>query len=81
MDNIYFKPYKIFHVDGKIFIFNIDSTAIYQIDERTLKVIQQSGKTKADIYQEVSNQFTKKDFDELIEKWMSLILLIKEKNL
>lgn len=68
MDNIYFKPYKIFHVDGKIFIFNIDSTAIYQIDERTLKVIQQSGKTKADIYREVSNQFTKKDFDELIEK-------------
>ena len=44
MDKIItFRPYKVFDNGEDKFIFNIDTTAIYKVDDKTLKIAQMSG--------------------------------------
>lgn len=76
--NLVFKPYKIFNNTNGIFIFCIDTRAIYEIDETTLKVIEQSGKSYDDIYESVSDIYDKVAFDKLVEKMKELDFLEDE---
>lgn len=65
---ITFRPYKIFESGNEKFIFNIDTTAIYRVDDKTLKVIQMSGRDMESIYSAVSDEFEESQFGELIKK-------------
>ena len=77
MDKIItFRPYKVFDNGEDKFIFNIDTTAIYKVDDKTLKIAQMSGNDKDTIYQEVSNELGREQFDELIEKMESLGFIV-----
>lgn len=63
--NLVFMPYKLFEVNNNKYVYTQENL-IFEVDERTLKIIEKSGNTYNEIFSEVSNLFTEKEFDDLI---------------
>ena len=76
---ITFQVYQLFEVNYKKYIFTQDN-AIYEIDDRTQKVIESSGMSYGEIYNRVKNDFTEQEFDELIGEMTQSNFIISEKN-
>ncbi len=62
---INFKAYQLFEVNDKKYIFTQDN-AIYEIDDRTQKIIEATGSTYEEMYNHVKEDFTEEEFNELI---------------
>ena len=62
---IKFKAYQLFEVNEKKYIFTQDN-AIYEIDDRTQKIIEATGSTYEEMYNRVNEDFTEQEFNELI---------------
>ena len=62
---INFKAYQLFEVNDKKYIFTQDN-AIYEIDDRTQKIIEATGSTYEEMYNHVKEDFTEQEFNQLI---------------
>lgn len=78
-ERICFKPFKMFDVNGKKYVFTQDN-AIYEIDQRTQWVIEKSGSTYNQIYSHICEYFTKQEFDELLESMEKARFIVKNDN-
>jgi uncharacterized protein len=63
-----FYPYKIFKENNSYYLYTINSSGLFQIDERTLLLIKNQGKKIEQVYPEVKHLFSLEKFLELIEE-------------
>lgn len=64
---ICFNDFKIFYREGKAYVFDVENGRIIQVDERTLKVIKNSGLTKELLFEKCKVDFSKEEFEKLLE--------------
>ena len=57
---------KILKRNGKIYLYVVDDTAIYCIDENTEKILNSDGESCSDIYEKVKDGMSKEAFANLI---------------
>lgn len=62
-----FYPYQVFNIGGRIYLYTINAGGIFEIDERTLEIIELEGKEIDQVYNKVKDKFTREEFDELID--------------
>lgn len=62
-----FYPYKIFNITDKIYLYTINAGGIFEIDERTLEIINSDSEDIEQVYNDVEDMFTREEFDNLID--------------
>ena len=78
-ERVYFAPYKMFVVDGRKYVFTQDN-AIYEIDDRTQQIIEKSGSTYNQIFDQVCHIFTKEEFEKLIDDMETARFIVRNDN-
>lgn len=84
MESLYnvlqFYNHKIFYENSKMFIYCVNNTGLFEIDNRTSKLIQQEGKTYKEAYESVTNLFTYDEYNKLIKDMEECLLIKNDKN-
>ena len=78
-ERVCFMPYKMFDVDGRKYVFTQDN-AIYEIDDRTQQIIEKSGSTYNQIFDQVCHNFTKEEFEKLINDMETARFIVGNDN-
>lgn len=75
-----FYNHKIFRESGKLFVYCANNTGLFEIDDRTSKLIQQEGKTYKAAYESVKNLFSFDEFNALIKDMADNYFIKNDKN-
>lgn len=70
--NIAYNLHKIFELNGKYYLYIVNTSGLFEIDERLKKVLELEGKTSTEIYEKVKDIFSKNEFFELIKSLCDL---------
>lgn len=62
-----FYPYKNFNIKDRIYLYTINAGGVFEIDERTLEIIESEGEDIKQVYNDVKDKFTREEFDNLID--------------
>lgn len=65
--NIKFSNFKIFQNNDRKYMYCINDNKIFEIDDKTLALLNESGKTYEEIERNLANLFTKEELHELIK--------------
>ncbi|WP_195430404.1 radical SAM protein [Clostridium sp. D46t1_190503_E9] len=64
--HIKFSNFKIFQNDDHKYMYCVNDSKIFEIDDRTLALLNEEGKTYEEIEKDLSSLFSKEELDELI---------------
>ncbi|AEY67466.1 radical SAM protein [Clostridium sp. BNL1100] len=67
-DKINFKEYMEFCENNKNYIYTIDDGKVFHVDDKTLRLLQQSGRSYNEICENISDVFSRDELDGILEK-------------
>lgn len=77
--HIKFSNFKIFNNDDRKYMYCVNDNKIFEIDDRTLALLNEDGKTYDEIQKNLSKLFTKEELNELINNMLEFGI-IENKN-
>lgn len=75
INEVMYNPYKIFGQDGKKYLYNVNNSGLYEIDEKYEKIFALEGKTPAEIYENIKDTTSKEEFEKIMQSLFSLGLI------
>lgn len=61
-----FYPYKIFNINNSIYLYTINASGLFEIDERILELLKNDGRVIEDIFMDLQNIFTFEEFIDVL---------------
>lgn len=63
-----FYPYKVFKCNNSYYLYTVNSSGLFQIDEKTLSLINNEGEKIDQVYSKVKHLFSLEEFLEIIQE-------------
>lgn len=79
-DKLQFYSHRIFHENNRIYVYCINNTGLFEIDDRTKKLIEQEGKSYEEAYIAVKEMFTREEFLNLINAMKDNYFVVTKEN-
>lgn len=75
-----FNPYKIFKIKNKNYLYIINTSGLYEIDNVFLDLLSQNDKSIDNVYNEMKSVYSKNEFFDLIKNLYNIDLLNIDEN-
>lgn len=75
---IEFQPFKLIEENNKIFLFAIENNGLYEIENKTIAILEQEGKSYENAYNSVAKQYERDEFESIIKNMHDCGFLKKE---
>ncbi|SDF33627.1 uncharacterized protein SAMN04488542_10957 [Fontibacillus panacisegetis] len=79
-ENLNFYPYKIFEDQGELYLYTVNQSGLFKIDNKTIAILNQDRKEYTEAFDNVSSLLDKQEFDELLQKMKDVKFIESPEN-